>query len=281
MLIDDRIRLYRLPFFRNRFERAAKRASKIFHDDIGAIESALDGWVALKKVDDRILPKIIEKSMVVHFPKGFRFITFEGLGDDVYIILQGDALVKTPNGKLTLRRAVTTLGEKKAIDHHRHRTAHVYAKTNIVALQISGADFRSLRGLCHTFERNIDRDMRERGTEATLPYKKRTQWYITLSAASLAIAFGILAAEHLNNYGLGIVAGFAVFGIALYFMSNFVMRAVLTITAWLLFTIEVNGNISTTGQSFIEFTASQPSEIAVLSATFIATAMLIAGYFKS
>jgi len=281
MLIDDRIRLYRLPFFRNQFERAAKRASKIFHDDLGAIESALNGWAALNKVDDTIIPNIIEMSKVVHFPKGFRFITFEGQGDDVFIILQGDALVKTPNGKLTIRRAVTTLGEKKGIDYHLHRTAHVYAKTSIVALQISGADFRSLRGLCHTFERNIDRDMRERGTEATLPYKKPTQWYVTLSAASLAIAFGILATEHLDNYGLGIVAGFAVFGVALYFMSNFVMRSALTVIAWLLFTIEVNGNISTTGQSFIDFTTSQPSAIAVLCATFIATAMLIAGYFKS
>jgi len=281
MLIDDRIRLYRLPIFRNQFERAAVRASEIFHDDPGAIESALNGWAALNNVDDTILPQIIEMSKVVDFPKGFRFITFEGQGDDVFIILQGNALVKTPNGKLTTRRAVTTLGEKKGIDYHLHRTAHVYAQTNIVALQISGAKFRILRGLCHTFERNIDRDMRERGTEAPLPYKKQTQWYVTLSATSLAIAFGVLAAEHLNNYGLGIVAGFGVFGISLYFMSNFVMRAALTVIAWLFFTIEVNGNISSTEQSFIEFTTSQPSAIAVLCATFIATAMLIAGYFRS
>lgn len=275
MLIDDRIRLYRLPFFRNRFERAAKRASKIFHDDIGAIESALNGWAALTKVDDTILPQIIEKSEVVDFPKGYRFIKYMGDGDDAFILLKGDALVKTPDGKLLLREAVTTIGEKRAIDRHSHRTAHVYAKTEIVALKMSGADFRGLRGQCRVFEQNIDRDIRKRHTQAGLPKTKLSQWYIGTAALCLAVAFGLLATNQTGDQLIGLIVALVIFAIALFMMKKFVVRAAFAVAASLLFAFQFQAKHSPSEESIFEAIMGQPSDLAIASAVIITITALV------
>lgn len=275
MLIDDRIRLYRLPFFRNQFDRAAKRASKIFHDDPGAIESALNGWAALNKADDTILPQIMEKSEVVHFPKGYRFIKYMGDGDDAFILLKGNALVKTPDGKLIPREAVTTIGEKRAIDRHSHRTAHVYAKTEIVALKMSGEDFRSLRDQCRIFEQNIDKDMRKRHTQAGLPRNKLSQWYITTAALCLAIAFGLLATNQTGDLLIGMIVALVIFAFALFVMKKFVVRAAFAVAASLLFAFQFQAKHGSSEESIFEAIMGQPSDLAIISAVLITITALV------
>lgn len=281
MLIDDRIRLYRLPFLRNQFERVAKRASKIFHDDPGAIESALNGWVALNKVDDTILPQIIEKSEVAYFPKGYRFIKYLGDGDDAFILLKGDALVKTPDGKLLLREAVTTIGEKKAIDRHAHRTAHVYAKTEIVALKMSGADFRRLRDQCRVFEQNIDRDMRKRHTQAGLPRTKLSQWYISTAALCLAAAFGLLATNQTGDQLIGLIVALVIFAVAIFMMKKFVVRAAFAVVASLLFAFQFHAKHGSTENSIFEAVIGQPSDLAIVSAVIVTITALVLDFLTS
>lgn len=275
MLIDNQIRLFRLPFLRRSFERKAKQAAKIFHDDSGAIESALDGWSALNKVDGTIIAQIIEKSEVVCFPKGHRFIKYMGDGDDAFIILKGEALVKTPDGKLPVRNAVTTIGEKRAIDRHAHRTAHVYAKTEVVALKMSGSDFRDLRKQYRTFEQNIDRDMRQRHTQSGLPKNNSSQWYISISALCIAVALGLLAANQTEDLILGFIAALIVFGLSLFFMKRFVVRAIFAIVAGLLFAFQFTAKLGTTEQTVIEVAIGQPSLLAISLAVILAFTALV------
>ena len=281
MLIDNQIRLFRLPLVRNVFEREAERAAKIFREDTGAIESALSGWAALNNCPDTILPQIVEMSEVVCFPKGYRFIKYKGEGDDVFILIKGEALVKTPDGKLPVREAVISVGEKRAIDRHSHRTAHVYAKTEVIALKLKGSNFRTLREQCRTFEQNIDRDIRNRHTQAGLPKRKSSQWYIVLCALGLAVAFGLLSANQTKDLILGLVTGLAVFGLTFFFMKRFVVKAIFTVVAGLLFAFQFSATLGSDGQPVIDVVIGQPSNIGLFLAVLLAAVALVLDFMST
>jgi predicted nucleotide-binding protein len=85
-----------------------------------------------------------EQGELIEFVKGDKIILEEGEDEAVFLILAGSVAIVVKGNEVGTRKAGQHVGEMAAIESAQKRSATVVAHDTVVALKLSGAQFRAL-----------------------------------------------------------------------------------------------------------------------------------------